>query len=138
MRRSGEFIVELYDSREESINLSNMSASMKCTTSEKNRLVMNSTKMCEVITRQKGGSGSNWVSRTGDHGATDDWWSGNKSGPPSQQAKMDQILVYAKNREKDIKAIKGMLKSNKQEISGIKEGTNVLDLILDKLSDATK
>jgi hypothetical protein len=52
-----------------------------------------------------------------------------------EKAKIDQILSYVKNREKEKKAIKELSEAYKLEISNIKKGTEALGTRFEKLSE---
>jgi hypothetical protein len=53
-------------------------------------------------------------------------------GQQVQLAKIDQILSYIKNQEKENKAIKGPLEGHKQEMAKMKKGTEAVGSKLDK------
>lgn len=59
-------------------------------------------------------------------------------GPPAEQMKTSEVLVYVKSQEKRRKVIKGVQESHKQEMSGIREGTNALGSKSDQLSEVIK
>jgi hypothetical protein len=46
-------------------------------------------------------------------------------GPPMEQLKIDQILVYDNKQEKEGKAINQMSEIHKQEMSEMKKGTDL-------------
>jgi hypothetical protein len=56
-------------------------------------------------------------------------------GPQIEQVKIDQILAYVKNQEKESTVIKQMYESHKQEMSEIRKGTNALGPKFDLLSE---
>jgi hypothetical protein len=47
-------------------------------------------------------------------------------GPQIEQVKIDQILAYVKNQEKESKVIKQMFESHKQEMSEMRKDTDAL------------
>jgi hypothetical protein len=55
-----------------------------------------------------------------------------KPGPQVKLAKINQILLYVKNQEKENKAIKGLLEGHKQEMAEMKKGTEALGSKFDK------
>jgi hypothetical protein len=55
-------------------------------------------------------------------------------GPQVEQAKIDQILTYVKNQEKESKVIKHMVEAHKQEMAEMRKGTNSLGPKFDQLS----
>jgi hypothetical protein len=56
-------------------------------------------------------------------------------GPQVEQVKVDQILAYVKNQEKEGKAIKQMLGTHEQEMFEMRKGTDALGLKFDRLSE---
>jgi hypothetical protein len=56
-------------------------------------------------------------------------------GPQIEQMKIDQILEYVKNQVKEIKVIKQMVESHKQELSEMRKGTDALGPKFDRLSE---
>jgi hypothetical protein len=56
-------------------------------------------------------------------------------GPQADQAKIDQILAYVKNQEKDSKLIKQMVEAHKQEMADMRRGTDSLGPKFDQLSE---
>jgi uncharacterized protein YukE len=51
-----------------------------------------------------------------------------------KQVKIDQILAYVKNQEKESKVIKQMLESHKQEMTKMRKGTDTVGPKFDQLS----
>jgi hypothetical protein len=56
-------------------------------------------------------------------------------GPQVRQVKVDQILAYVRNQEKESKVIKQMFECHKQEMSEMRKGSDALGLKFDQLSE---
>jgi hypothetical protein len=55
-------------------------------------------------------------------------------GPQVEQGKIDQILSYVKNQEKESKVIKQMVELHKQEMAETRKSTDALGLKFDRVS----
>jgi hypothetical protein len=55
-------------------------------------------------------------------------------GPQAEQTKIDQILTYVKNQERESKAIKNMVEAYKKEMAEMRTGTDSLGPKFDQLS----
>jgi uncharacterized tellurite resistance protein B-like protein len=56
-------------------------------------------------------------------------------GPQVEQGKIDQILAYVKNQEKESKVIKQMVELHKQEMAEMRKSTDALGLKFDRVSE---
>jgi hypothetical protein len=56
-------------------------------------------------------------------------------GPQVEQGKIDQMLAYVKNQEKESKIIKQMVELHKQEMAEMKKSTDALGLKFDCVSE---
>jgi hypothetical protein len=56
-------------------------------------------------------------------------------GPPTEQGKIDKILAYVRNQEKESKIIKQMVELHKQEMAEMKKSTDALGQKLDRVSE---